>query len=75
MPLKITVRPFQTLSKICGDINKSRCTTGFSDGINVPAPNYAIGTGGVVDTGNKFVTGRKFVTGGNYTRIAAPLDT
>jgi hypothetical protein len=30
-PLKITLGSFRIFSKICGDIRKSRCTTGIND--------------------------------------------
>jgi hypothetical protein len=41
--------PFKFFPKICGDIRKSRYTTGINDTVNFPA-----GTAGVVDTGGKF---------------------
>ncbi len=48
--LKITLGSFQIFSKICGDMRKSRCTTG----INNTGGKFATGTAGVVDTGGKF---------------------
>jgi hypothetical protein len=51
---------FQIISKIRGDIHKSRCTTGgkFSTGINDTEGKFATGTGGVVPVmglyGNNF---------------------
>ncbi len=49
-PLKITLGSFQICSKICGDIRKSRCTTGINDkgGKFSTGVNY---TGGKVATG------------------------
>jgi hypothetical protein len=50
-PLKITLGPFQNFSKICGDIRKSRCTTGINDtgckfaaGVNYTRGKCASGT-------------------------------
>jgi hypothetical protein len=56
---------FQIFTKICGDIRKSRCTTGinntcgkFVTGVNYTSGKFAgsgAGTAGVVDTGGQFV--------------------
>ncbi len=49
-PLKITLESFKICVKICGDIHKSRYTTG----INNTCGKFATG---VVDTNGKFATG------------------
>jgi hypothetical protein len=49
-PLKITLGSFKFFLKICGDILKSRCTTGIND------------TGGKFATGVT-ITNEKFATG------------
>jgi hypothetical protein len=54
--LKIKLGSFQIFSKICGDIRKSRCTTGIND----TGGKFAIG---VNYTCAKFATGIKY-TGG-----------
>jgi hypothetical protein len=49
-PLKIALGSFQIFSKICGDIHKSRSTTGVTD----TSGKFATG---VNDTGCKIATG------------------
>jgi hypothetical protein len=68
-PQSIPLRPFQILSKICGDIRKSRCTTGINDTgdklatcVNDTGGKIAAG---INDTGGKFATGIND-TGGKY---------
>ncbi len=57
-PQSIALGPFQIFSKICGDIRKSRCTTGINDtggkfatGVNDTGGKIAAG---INDTGGKF---------------------
>ncbi len=63
-PQSIPLGPFQICSKICGDIRKSRCTTGINDtGGNLPlvstmqVANFATSFANVVDTSGKFAAG------------------
>jgi hypothetical protein len=60
-PQCILLRAFQIFSTICGDICKSRCTTGINDtsgkfatGVNDTGGKIAAG---INDTGGKFATG------------------
>jgi hypothetical protein len=50
LPQSIPYGPFQIFSKICGDIHKSRCSTGANETGSKTAP-------GINDTGGKFATG------------------
>ncbi len=75
-PLKITLGSFRIFLKICGDIRKSRCTTG----INYTGSKFATGTTCVVDTSGRFASGvndtrSKFVTGVNDTGGKLPPVT
>jgi len=49
-PQRIPLGPFQSFPKICGDIRKSRCTTGINDTSGKIAS-------GINDTGGKFAIG------------------
>ncbi len=67
-PLLKALGSFQIFSKICGDICKSRCTTGIND----TGGTFATNTASVVDAGSKFATsvndfGSKFAAGVNDT--------
>jgi hypothetical protein len=67
-PLKITLGSFQTLAKICGDIHKSRFTTGIND-------TYDKIAAGVVDTSRKFAVGVNFINNGKFATGTAGVDT
>ena len=67
---------FRIFSKICGDIRKSRCTTGINDtgnkfatGVNNAVANFATSFASVVDTGGKFNTS-VIDTGGNLPPVS-----
>jgi hypothetical protein len=73
----MALRAFRIFSNICGDICKSRCTTGIND----TGGKFAKNTARVVDTSGKFTTivndtGSKFSpgvndTGGKMTPVAS----
>jgi hypothetical protein len=61
-PQSIPLGPFQILSKIRGDIRKSRCTTGINNTGKIAS--------GINDTGGKFATGINDTSGKFATTIS-----